>query len=87
MNENGLDLLRRTFREDKRLKIVIKDYLKEVKHKEDRKKTKEIKDKFSFVMDPSKSPAEIIHEFILVTKKKDIPVDIIHKYIDQYMSS
>ena len=87
MNDNGIDLLRRTFREEKRLKIVIKDYLKEVKNKEDRKKTKEIKDKFSFVMDPSKSPAEIIHEFILITKKKDIPVDVIHLYIDKYMSS
>ena len=87
MNDNGIDLLRRSFREEKRLKIVIKDYLKEVKNKEDRKKTKEIKDKFSFVMDPSKSPAEIIHDFILITKKKDIPVEVIHLYIDKYMSS
>ena len=86
LNDNGIDLLRKKFAGEKRLKIVIKDMMKDKKKKEDKEKTKEIKDRFAFVMDPNQNPADIIHEFILITKNKDIDVNIIHNFIDQYLN-
>lgn len=86
LNDNGIDILRKKFAGEKRLKIVIKDMMKDKKKKEDRQKTKEIKDRFAFVMDPNQNPANIIHEFILITKNKDIDVNIIHSFIDQYLN-
>lgn len=86
MNSNGLELIKRTFNSEKRVKIVVKDMLKEKKKSADKVKTQEIKDQFAFVMDPNQNPAEIIQRFISITKKKEIPLDTIHGFIDQYLN-
>lgn len=84
-NENGLNVIKHHYMNEKRVKITLKNELKEKKKKEDRKKTDRIKSEFAFVQDKTKTPGQIIQEFILHQKGRAIPIDVIDRFISKYM--
>ena len=81
-NDNGINALKHRYMNEKRVKIVTKNAMKEKKKKEDRKKNDLIKSEFAFVRDKNKTPSQIIQEFILHQKGKTIPIDVIEKYVN-----
>ncbi len=85
INENGINALKHKFMNEKRVKIELKNALKDKKKKEDRRKNELIKSEFAFVQDRSKTPSEIIQEFILHQKGRAIPIDVIDKFILKYL--
>lgn len=84
-NENGINLLKRKFMNERRVKIIVKDKLKEKRKKELKQKNDMIKDEYSFIQDKNKPISEIIQEFILHQKGKVIPLDVIQSFADKYM--
>lgn len=84
-NENGINALKHRYMNEKRIKIVTKNAMKEKKKKEDRKKNDLIRSEFAFVQDKTKSPALIIQEFILHQKGRMIPIDVIEEYVNHIL--
>ena len=84
-NENGINALKHKYMNEKRIKIVTKNAMKEKKKKEDRKKNDLIKSEFAFIQDKTKTPAMIIQEFILHQKGRTIPIDVIEKYVNNVL--
>lgn len=84
-NDNGIEALKRKYMNEKRVKIVAKNTMKEKKKKADRKKNERIQNEFSFVHDKAKTIPEIIQEFIFHQKGKVIPLDIVEKYVNPYL--
>ena len=70
---------------EKRVKIALKNAMKEKKKKEDRKKNDLIKSEFAFVQDKTKTPSQIIQEFILHQKGRIIPLDVIDDFVNKVL--
>lgn len=85
-NQNAIDMLRRTFLDQtRRVKIHLKNELKEEIRKKDQKKMEEIRDRFDFVRDKNNSPSYIIQRFIQETRHIDLPLDEIEKFVTKYL--
>lgn len=85
-NQNAIDMLRRTFLDQtRRVKIHLKNELKEEIRKKDQKKMEEIRDRFDFVRDKNNSPSYIIQRFIQETRHIDVPLDAIEKFVTKYL--
>ena len=84
-NENGINALKHRYMNEKRIKIVIKNTMKEKKKRDDRRKNDQIKSEFAFVQDKTKKPSEIIQEFILHQKGRMIPINVIEEYINNIL--
>lgn len=88
INAQLIDLIRQEFiNEGKRFKITIRDSLKKKKKEADVARTEEIKDKYSFVMDKSLTPAQKIQKYIFMTKDKSLPIDTIEAFVNKYIPS
>lgn len=86
-NLNCLTMLKHKYMNNtRRVKIVVKNNLTEKKKKEELKRSHEMQEKYNFVRDKSKKPAEIIQEFIFVTKHKELPIDTIRHFTDKYLT-
>lgn len=85
-NQNAIDMLRRTFLDQtRRVKIHLKNELKEEIRKKDQKKMEEIRDRFAFVRDKNNSPSYIIQRFIQETRHIELPLDEIEKFVTKYL--
>ena len=85
-DENGIDMMKSYFlNRNRRVKIVVKNNLREKTAKEDAKKTEEIRNRFSFISDRDKTPSQIIQQFIYSTKMREIPIDQIDRFISKYI--
>jgi hypothetical protein len=83
-NDTLITSLRHYFINEKRVKIQIKDKVKDKKKTDETKRNKDNKSKYGFINDKSKSAAEIIQQFILEKKNKEIPLEIIDEKIKKY---
>ena len=85
-NQNAVDMLRRTFIDQtRRVKVHLKNEMKEEIRKRDQERTEKIRNRFDFVRDKNNSPAVIIQKFIHETKDVDIPLGEIEKFVNKYM--
>lgn len=84
-NDNGINALKHHYMNEKRVKIALKNAMKEKKKKEDRKKNDLIKSEFAFVQDKTKTPSQIIQEFILHQKGRIIPLDVIDDFVNKVL--
>ena len=84
-NDNGINALKHHYMNEKRVKIALKNAMKEKKKKEDRKKNELIKSEFAFVQDKTKTPSQIIQEFILHQKGRIIPLDVIDDFVNKVL--
>lgn len=86
VNQNAIDMLRRTFIDQtRRVKIQLRNEMKEEIRKRDQERTERIRDRFDFVRDKNNSTAQIIQRFIHETKDIDIALPDIEKFINKYM--
>lgn len=86
VNQNAIDMLRRTFIDQtRRVKIQLKNEMKEEIRKRDQERTEKIRDRFDFVRDKNNSTAQIIQKFIHETKDVDIALPDIERFINKYM--
>lgn len=86
VNQNAVDMLRRTFIDQtRRVKIQLKNEMKEEIRKRDQERTEKIRDRFDFVRDKNNSTAQIIQKFIHETKDVDIALPDIERFINRYM--
>ena len=85
MNPLTLSTIRNYFINNKRVKIVVKDLYKKKKSETKKKENVNENNKFSFILDSSKTEAEIIQKYILETKDKTYDLDSISKVIDKYI--
>lgn len=86
VNQNAIDMLRRTFiDQNRRVKIQLKNEMKEEIRKRDQERTERIRDRFDFVRDKNNSTPRIIQRFIHETKNVDIPLSEIERFVNKYM--
>lgn len=86
VNQNAIDMLRRTFiDQNRRVKIQLKNEMKEEIRKRDQERTERIRDRFDFVRDKNNSTPKIIQRFIHETKNVDIPLSEIERFVNKYM--
>ena len=87
LNETAIEMLRRYYiNQNRRIKIVVRNELKEEIRKKDEEKTEEIRSRFQFVTDKNLSIPEIIQRFIMETKKVDLPIDEIDGFVQKYLT-
>jgi len=83
-NDTYITSLRHRFVNDKRVKIRIKNTVKDKKKKEELKKHMEDRTKYAFISDKTMSVANKIHEYILIKYGENIPIDLIEEKINKY---
>ena len=83
--QNAIEVIRSSFLNERRVKIVLRNDMKEEAKKDEKKKTDAIKEKYGFVIDRTLSPAEKIQKFILLTKNEEVPLDDINSYVSKYL--
>lgn len=85
INDTFIMSIKHYFINNKTIKVVTKNKIKNNKKDEKKKKNVEVKSKYSFIFDKSLDKAEVIQRFILESKNKEIPIDKIQKVIDKYI--
>lgn len=83
-NDTFISSLRHYYINEKRVKLQIKNKLKDKKKKEEVKQNKATSTKYNFVTDKDKTAAEIIQEFIMLQKNVKIPLEFIDARINKY---
>ena len=85
-NQNAIDMLRRTFIDQtRRVKIHLRNEMKEEIRKRDQERTERIRDRFDFVRDKNNTTSQIIQKFIHETKDVDISLEDIDRFVTKYM--
>jgi hypothetical protein len=85
-NDTYITSLRQYFINEKRVKIQIKNKIKDKKKRDETQHNSETNSKFGFIHDRSKSTAQIIQQYILVTRNKEIPIDMIEPRVNKYIT-
>jgi hypothetical protein len=84
-NETYITSLRQYFINDQRVKIHIKNKIKDKKKTDTIKRNVEIQSKYGFINDNSKTIAEKIQQFILIKKNKEMSIDTISEKVNKYI--
>lgn len=79
-----IDMLKHHFLNDKKVKISIKNKMKDKKKKEEEKRIQKLNENYGFIDESSNSEAVIFHEFILKQYNVDIPIEVIEEKIKKY---
>lgn len=86
-NDTFLSSIRQKFVGNKDIKLTIKNKLKDKVKKEQQQKHEERQEKYEFIYDKNKVPAEVIHDFIAANNNGyNVPIEYISKKVSQYIS-